>query len=200
MSILGTMDVEEAAIEAAGNWKRFDSFAWFRKSEIGDSDSWSIHYTNHRESKLLDRSNSKVIRSAMCQFAEGDDPDLVFESHSHFAVGYIEGFSIRVFRIGQITDAFKSFHQLMERMDNYPILDESDYGEAEIEATYENIPIAAGQLKHEFNLPTDWVDQVYGWLSTNRENALENTSDEGGFPSEEDIEDAFVALGYQRDE
>ncbi len=30
--MLGTLELEEAAAKAAGNWKRFDSFVWFRGS------------------------------------------------------------------------------------------------------------------------------------------------------------------------
>ena len=32
-------------------------------------------------------------------------------------------------RDGEITEAFKAYHDLMEQMDGYPILDEEDYSE-----------------------------------------------------------------------
>jgi len=82
----------DLANELAGNWKRMDSFAWFRESEIDDSDRWAIIYTHHRESGLLDRSNAAVIGTAMMPFTEkcDDDPDVVMESHSHFAVGSLD--------------------------------------------------------------------------------------------------------------
>ena len=48
-------------------------------------------------------------------FAEGTDPDLVFETHSHWAVGQIHGFSVRVFRDGEITDAFRAYHELASK-------------------------------------------------------------------------------------
>lgn len=76
---------------------------------------------------------------AVKPFSEGDDPDVVFESHSHWAVGHIDGFSIRVFKRGRITKAFKAYHKLAGRMAEYPILDEADYSNREYEAAYENL-------------------------------------------------------------
>lgn len=83
----------------------------------------------------------------------GDDPDVTFESHSSWLVGHIDGFSVRVFRDGQVTEAFRTYHDLAERMDNYPVLDESDYSERKYEATIENIGLAAHRLKHDYDLP-----------------------------------------------
>jgi hypothetical protein len=193
---LGTMDLKEAADEAAGNWQRFKCFVWYR-DDIADKDNWSIIYTHNRDSGLLDQSNSAVINKAMMPFTEGDDPDVVFESHNHWAVGHVDGFSIRVFtKRGPITKAFRTYHELAERMDNYPILDENDYSDREYEATIANFPDAAWRLKDEFDLPDDWVGEVYSWLSDHNDRALENRDDQGGYPDEEELRAAFTALGY----
>ena len=82
-------------------------------------------------------------------------------------------------------------------MEEYPSLDEHDYSERESDAAYENVGEAAWRLKNEFSLPDDWQDDVYNWLSEHREHALENTSDEGGCPSESDLQAAFENLGYE---
>ena len=119
--MLGTLELEEAAAKAAGNWKRFDSFVWFRDRELDDADQWSVIYTHNRDSGLLDQSNAHVISQAMESFTDTDDPDVVFESHSHWAVGHVDGFSLRVFNaIGEITSAFRAYHELGERLDDYP--------------------------------------------------------------------------------
>ena len=197
MSMLGEMTVEDAAEQAAGNWQRFNSFIWFRDREVEDAEQWAIIYTHNRDSGLLDQSNAKVIATAMAQFTEGDDADLVIESHSHWAVGHIDGFSIRVFDSnGEITPAFKVYHELAEAMDQYPILDESDYSERELEATLENIEDAAWRLKNEFDLPEGWVWQVYDWLSENRSGEVDNADDQGGYPSEAAMREAFAALNF----
>lgn len=196
--MLGILDIAEAAHKAAGNWQRFDSFVWFRDRELQDADRWAIIYTHNRDSGLLDQSNAAVISKAMEPFAEGDHPDLVFEAHSHWAVGHVDGFSLRVFNDnGEITEAFQKYHELAQAMDDYPILDESDYSEREVEATLENIADAAWRLKHEFDLPQGWESDVYSWLSDHRPGEIENRDDLGGWPSEDALRDAFTALDYQ---
>jgi hypothetical protein len=193
---LGEMDLEEAAIEAAGNWQEFNCFVWFRDRELDDAGNWAIIYTHNRDSGLLDQSNAAVINKAMLHFSEMDDPDVVFESHNHWAVGHVDGFSVRVLKDGQITEAFKAYHKLAERIAIYPILDESDYSEREYEATFGNIADSAWRLKDEFELPKDWVGDVYSWLSDHNDRAIENRDDQGGYPKEDDLKAAFAALGY----
>ena len=146
MVALGDMTVEEAAEKAAGNWQDFTCFWWIRAREIDAPEDWAIIYTHNRDSGLLDQSNAAVIAKAMQPFADADDPDVVFESHSHWAVGHVDGFSVRVFKHGEITPAFQRYHELATAMEEYPILDESDYSDREYEATLENIPIAGWRL------------------------------------------------------
>ena len=189
---------EEAAQEAVGNWRRFESFCWFRRDEVDDANNWAIFYTGHRDSGLLDQSNASVIEKALEPFTEGDDPDVVFESHNHWAVGHVDGFSIRVFRDGEITEAFKTYHELAERLAEYPVLDEDDYSNRELEATLDNLTDAAWRLKDECELPEDWESNVYGWLSDNNCGAIENRDDQGGYPDEDELKEAFDALGFQR--
>jgi hypothetical protein len=123
---IGELDLESAAKEAAGNWREFTCFAWFREKDIESPDDWAIIYTHHRDSGLLDQSNAVAIAEAMTPFSNGDDPDVVFETHHHWAVGHIDGFSLRVFKDGKITDAFRTYHELSCRLADYPILDEQD--------------------------------------------------------------------------
>jgi hypothetical protein len=122
----------------------------------------------------------------------------VMESHSHCAVGHVDGFSIRVYRDGEITDAFRAYHELSEQIADYPILNEEDYSERELEATLENINDAAWRVKHEYKLPDGWESDVYSWLSDNRSTSIENKDDQGGYPEEDDLRAAFDALGYEQ--
>ena len=196
--MLGTLDIEDAATKAAGNWQRFDSFIWFRDEEINDADKWAVIYTHNRDSRLLDQSNAHAIATALKPFTEGDNPNVVIESHNHWAVGHVDGFSIRVFdQHGDITQAFRTYHELTERMEDYPILDEADYSNREFEATLENIKNAAWSLKNEFDLQEGWESEVYSWLSNNRSGEIENRDDHGGYPSKEALRLACVALGFE---
>jgi hypothetical protein len=196
MTMLGELTLEDAATEAAGNSKSWTCFVWDRASDLDQADNWAIFYTHNRDSGLLDQSNADAINKAMDSFIEGDDPDVVMESHSHWAVGHVDGFSIRVYRKGEITDAFKTYHELTERLADYPILDEEHYSERELESTLQNINDSAWRVKHEYALPEGWECDVYSWLSANRQSAVENKDDQGGYPSEDDLRAAFDALGY----
>lgn len=195
---IGELDLEDAAKCAAGNWQRWNSFAWFRDSELEKPEDWFIYYGHHRDSTLLDRSNSIQIGRALKPFidADTDEPDVIAEDHSHFLCGWIKGWSVLVYRDGEITEAFKVLHGLLERMAIYPILCEHSYSEMELEATWENIPLAAGSVKDDYELPEDWAEHVYEWLSDNRPNSLESRDDTGGWPDEDDFRAAFDALGY----
>jgi hypothetical protein len=198
MTMLGELTLEDAATEAAGNWKSWTCFIWDRERDLDDADDWAIDYTHNRDSALLAQSNADAINEAMERFTEGDDSDVVMESHSHWAVGHVDGFSIRIYRGGEITEAFKTYHELSEQLAEYPILDEEDYSERELEATLENINDAAWRLKDEYTLPEGWESDVYSWLSDNRQSAIENKDDQGRYPEQDELRAAFEALGYVR--
>ncbi len=62
---IATSDIEEAAKQAAGNWKQFDSFVWWREEQLEDANLWAIAYTKTRDSKLTEVSNSACIAKAL---------------------------------------------------------------------------------------------------------------------------------------
>ncbi len=193
---IGETEMDRAASEAAGNWRQFECFCWDRAYELDDPDDWGIIYTHHRDSGLLDQSNAEAITAAMEPFTEEDDPDVVFERHNHFAVGWIDGFSIRVFKDGQITEAFKAYHRLAEKLADYPILDDEGYSRHQHEATLDNIACAAWRLQRMYRLPDGWEAEVFSWLWDHRPHAIEDRDEGGGFPEEADLRVAFDALGY----
>lgn len=129
--------ITDYAKQCAGNHRHFESFAWF--DEPDDSENWAIIYTSNRDSGSIDRANEIVINKALEPFVECGD--VVFERHSHWACGHVDGFRIRVYNNGEVTEAFKVWADLKDRMDDYPILDESVWSEIETEeqnAAYEN--------------------------------------------------------------
>ncbi len=196
--VISTKTIEYRAQSAAGNWQEFSCFCWYEKPE--DAENWAIVYTHNRDSGLLDQSNAAVIGKALHPFSEGDAPDVRFESHNHWAVGHVDGFSIRVFKDGQITDAFRVLADLNERMEDYPILDESDYSDREWEATYENVQSAVKYMRPQFVLPDDWYGLLIDWLDAHKNHALENTDDQGGWLDDDELTEAFDALGFAREE
>ena len=193
---LGEMELKTAARDAAGNWQHFTCFSWHRASEINDASDWAIIYTHHRDSSLIDQSNAEAITEVLKLFL---GKDIIAEHHNHWAVGWIDGYSIRVYRCGHITRAFRTYHEIAQRLTDYPILDEEDYCNREYEATIENLADAAWRLKHEFELPKGWETAVYDWFSNHNCSAIES-SNCGGYPTEDQLKRAFEALGFQQKE
>ena len=106
--------------QAAGNWKTFESFAWHRRQDVPDPDNWTIIYTHHRDSTLLDQSNAEAIEEAMERSRRGQSRCRVRTS-SPWACGWIDGYiRVEVYRRGKITKAFRAYHKLAQRLADYP--------------------------------------------------------------------------------
>lgn len=188
------LTLDAAATEAAGNWRDFECFMWWRRDELDRPEDWMIHYSKHRDSGLLDQSNAEQIRLALEPFTTGDDPDVVEETHNHWAVGHVDGFSLRVFKNGETTEAFRTFYGLMERLADYPVLDEEDLSKREYEATINNLVDAAWRVRDDYELPGSWQSEVYSWLWDREPRELESRDDQGGYPSEASLRRAMDAL------
>ncbi len=186
---------ESAAKEMAGNWRKFSCFAWTRGYDLDDADNWMIWYTSGRDAGLLGQSNHEEITKLFKPFMDGDDPDVVSEVHSHWAVGYLDGFSIRVYgKDGNITDAFRAYCGIKDRLEGYPVLNESDYSEREYNATLENYRSEIWGMEKQ--LPDGWASEVYSWFSDNgHDRYTENRDDGGGYASNEAILEALHELG-----
>ena len=187
-------DVEEAAKAIVQNWKKQSNFVLF--DEPKDSENYAIVYTHSRDSSLLEESNAAVIEKKMTPYLEAEDPDIETFESSHWAVGWLRGYMIRVYRDGEITPAFRACHEVMVQKEDYPILDETDYSQRQHDALVENV--SSYWKRGDYELPEGWVDAVINWLEENKSEELENVDDEGPCPSDEAIVEAFEAIGYKR--
>ena len=159
----------------AGNWYQFESFCWFERPD--DADEFCVYHLNHRDSRLLDQSNADSIRHALEPFED----DVRFETFTHWAVGWIDAVAVR-----KETRAYLTLCEIIDRLSDYPILDETDYSEREYETTLANIEDAFYQVRGEVDkdkLPEDWACSVFSWFWDNDQSAVENTDDQGGYPN-----------------
>jgi len=196
IATLGTL--EETAKELVGNWMEFDCFSWDRSSQLENADQYFLVYTHNRDSTLTEESNAEAIYQALQPFLDRKPCDVMEEHHNHWAVGWVDGYAVRVYRRGRITKAFRTWYELQQRLADYPVLDEDDYSTRIYETTLENINDAAWRLKREYDLPKDWAFQVYRWLSDHDCSELENDDDRGGYPSELWLQRAFDGLHFKR--
>lgn len=163
----------------AGNWHDFESFCWFERPD--DADEFCVYHLNHRDSGLLDQSNANAIRKAL----EAFEDDVRFETFSHWAVGWIDAVAVRV-----ETRAYRTLCEIIDRLSEYPILDETEYSEREYEATLENIKDSFYHVSGEVDrdkLPDDWTCSAFSWFSDHDQNAVENSDDQGGYPDRDQL-------------
>jgi hypothetical protein len=150
-------EYESAAKEAANNHARFDSFGWHAAPD--DSHLWALVYTHNRDSGTVDRANAEEINKAMAPFEESGD--VVFERHSHWACGHVDGFALRVYTAtGEITDAFRAYCDLQARLDDYPVLDDETLSRIEndeIEGDWDNWIRADFERQLEKAFDTEWL-------------------------------------------
>jgi len=183
--------IEEAARDAVGNWKKEENFCWFDQPE--DADNFMLWFFRTRDSGIADCSNAEAIEQEFEKFLEVDDPDCFREHSRHWAVGWVEGLSIRVYRDGKITDAFRKFYEIKERLEEYPLLNEEDVSAKEYEATLENIRSNTGDLLAD-DVEDGWESDVFSYLSDNYPEDVEPTDGGGGWPDPGHIREALIHL------
>ena len=197
--------VLELASDLAGKWTKFGSFVLdssVREHMTPESD-WAIVYFRSRDSTLMEESNADAIEKRMKPFLGwiGDGSDCDTARHSHWAVGWVEGFYLRVFRDGKPTEAFREWAAIRSELDDYPILDDEDHSTRVYEATLDNLKEVVRIVcnKHDVEGEVDEGD-VFSWLDENDPNQLDDVDDRGGYPSEDSVLAALRALGFVKEE
>jgi len=180
------------AKELRGNWRRFESFAWHRRYDLDDPEEWGIVYTHNRDSNLLEESNADVIKARLEPFLEVEEPDLCYEEHNHWAVGWVGGWSVRCLRDGEPTEAFKALRELMEAA-REGIIDEEDYYARLGEAADQAIEDQCRSFIMD-DPPEDWVSKVYEYLREHHPEELDDECHMGPYPSEAVCKKALLAL------
>lgn len=179
---------EDLAKELRGNWRKFESFGWHERPE--DAEEWCIVYTSNRDSGLVDQSNAAAIEKIMGEFPE---TECIAQSHNHWACGYVDGYAIRISNPdGSFTGAFLAWRDIVQSLEEYPLLDDSDHSEREYEGACENI---ASECRYDGFEPGQEY-KIFGWLSDNEQEELESRDDHAPYPSREAVERAAVALGF----
>lgn len=179
-----TTDYQAEAEEAVKDTANLKDFSYRGEVDLGRT--WAITFSKHRDSGLLQQANFDTVKADL---EKRFPKDVSNEQFSHWAVGWIDHLLVRMLdRKGKVTKAGKAALEWKDREKDYPVLDDEDYSRRELEATFDNI-------KSTGSLDESTAQQVYDWLSENDHGAVENRDDQGGSPSEEQIETALKALG-----
>jgi len=185
--MMKTVDYQVEAEEAVKDTAKLRFSRDFSyRGEVDLGQTWAITFSKNRDSGLLEQSNYDTVKADLEKKFPDDVSD---ERFNHFAVGWVDHLLVRMLDSnGKVTQAGKAALEWRDREKDYPVLDEEDYSRRELEATFDNI-------KSTGSLDEATTQQVYDWLSEHQPSSLENRGDQGGSPSEEQIDDALKGLG-----
>jgi hypothetical protein len=186
------MNIEERAAAMADNHKNYKDFSWMDRPSEG---VWCLHYTHTRDSDRVERSNGAVIAAEM---GKQSSDDVSLEHHTHFAVGWVDGVAVRIYdNEGKVTKAFEKLHQLLSKIEDYPILDEDGYSSLENDELAEEMSQCIKHVGRNFDeeITQEIIDKVDAWLQTNRSEAF---YEERWSLKEKAVDEALTALGLTR--
>lgn len=197
----GTDLLELARKAIDETWNPDWGFMHWCEEELGENydQFWCGVYSRNRDSDIHNNSNFDAWVGILNDEKFEEGKDFCVQNFSCDLVGWREMLLVKALNKTrtEITPIFKRCIEIRDSVNEYP-LDEEDIWRRETEATLENIkenrPIN-GDVEWNDDLPEDWATQVYGWLSHNDDMQLEDVDGRGGYPSEESIAAAGLALG-----
>lgn len=105
---------------------RLNKTGW-PNSYYGDYPNWYVFLGRSRDSDILEESNFQCALELLG--GENEDTGVVIERAGHFAVGWVEHIAIDSTNADKVAIA----ENILDRLENYPVLDEEDYCRREME-------------------------------------------------------------------
>lgn len=100
-----------------------------RVAYSGEHGDWGFVVAQSRDSDNLAKSN---FRTALAELYNGESEDVVIERSQHWSCGWFEYIAVR-----PGTNAYGKALEILERLSQYPVLDDSDLWELEQEQSKE---------------------------------------------------------------
>jgi hypothetical protein len=199
MAIARMERLKQDAFRFAGNWRGQENFVWSGRHDFDFPELYGHYLLSHRDSGLLEQSNHDAIVQTMREsHAFRENETWRVELFNHWAVGYVNVLVLQsIDENGEATNEFETLHDIFMRLEEYPILNEDDYMQREFLATCENIrEVLRMSCIDDMPENEDMVPDLYQWFAENDMAAIESRDDHGGYPSDEQMVAALVALGY----
>lgn len=185
-------DHRNKAEELAGNWRKFSSFVWYGSHDLEDPDDWALVYYSNRDADLLTQSNAHHIEASFAHFFNCSSPYIKYEHHSHWGVGYVDGYAIKVHdKRGRITNAFRRWCEIQSALTDYPVLDEEHYSELEWDQSAKCIKDASWNFDIRDSAPDGWEYDALSELLNMFDHYY--TGDEF-YPEEDDLREVLIKL------
>lgn len=175
----------------ASNLKNSPSnFVYYGETPLGDTHA-IVHSIAPNIATMLDDSSWEVWTKELDRV----DPDSEYYTIERFSSWLTPTEHIMIQLIdesGKPTEVSRLAYELVKRLENYPILDESDYSEREYNASLESIRDYA---RYSSDIDSDTLPEDYVYLVW-RELDDSNIYAEEGYFSDSDLYDAFYELGF----
>ena len=164
--------------------------SWWGDRDIEDKERWGQTFSVNRDSGLLEQSNFETISK---DITERFPEDARIIHSTHWAVGWIEQLFVRMYNDEGPTEAYEALMEWKEKMESYPVADESDFSNREVEAAIENIG-TIGRVTEE------QASEIAHWLWDNEDREMESVDGQGAWPSDASVKRAKKALNIDQDD
>jgi hypothetical protein len=200
MAIASVRELRKAARLFAGNWRKQENFVWSGRHDFDFPELYGHYTLSNRDSGLLEQSNhDAIVRTMRESHAFREDETWRVELFNHWAVGYVHALVVQsIDENGEVTNEFETLHDMIMQLQEYPVLNEDDYMQREFLATCANIRDSL-RMSLWFDVVPEGeglVPDLYQWFAEHDQSAIESRDDHGGYPSDEQLENALTALGY----
>ena len=174
-------DYQPSAFDSNSNY-----ISWDRETEDNVAEWFVVPLIKTRDSRLLEQSNFETATKLL----HGESDNVMILNFGHWSCGHYD-----LILVKPDTPEQQILEDMIEQLDNYPVLDDQHYSELEFNATHENIKSEIpSDLITDLDIDTI-TDKVYSWLSDNNDSSLENVDDNGGYPDTDAVTEALEALG-----
>lgn len=169
------------------------NWAYFGDLPIGET--WGYTVSKTRDSTLREISNFEVIKADLEERFPGSVED---ERHSHWAVGWIDKLAVELLnKEGLITYPGVAVIEWADALENYPVASDEHYSNLEYDESIKNIEGKLDEdLREGVESSAAIAEEVYSWLSENRDEELQSRDDQGASPSDDAIRAALLELDY----
>lgn len=153
----------------------------------------------HRDSGLTDQSNAACLLK-MLEAEKDIADDWEVTEANHWAVGWVKHLSYRVIDSdGKPTKVAKLLKAWFDALADYPIADEHDLGERQMQAEWDNVKDAClwvRNRKSDFEATDENVNKVLDWLNRRHPCGLEASDDQGFYPDSDEMKECFAEFGW----
>lgn len=139
---------KKSDIEILKSWLEEPSYFGYYGDNDGMFETWGylpFAVVTRDDRDTLNLSNQQAV---LAEIEKINPKHIEIQSNGHWACGWVEQIAVKLFHNGKPTKSGLKALELYREIEDYPILDESDYSDREYEATNDDIDRFAKEFKN----------------------------------------------------